>query len=192
MDGFEATATIRDPHSKVLNHAVPIIALTANAMAGDREKCLQAGMTDYLPKPIDGRDLCNKIQQFISKAEDQPDETPILDTASALEWIDGDIGLFQLTLSSVRKQIADDRLEIASAIGSNDFSLAKRASHRLKGSSSQIGAARVQLLCQQIETAAVQCNPASLPELNSKLARELEALIVAIDRFLEKSQTQSN
>ena len=192
MDGFEATAAIRDPHSKVLNHAVPIIALTANAMAGDREKCLQAGMTDYLPKPIDGRELCNKIQQFISKIQDQPDNTPILDTASALEWIDGDIGLFQLTLSSVRKQIADDRLEIASAIGSNDFSLAKRASHRLKGSSSQIGAARVQLLCQQIETAAVQCDPASLPELNSKLARELEALIVEIDRFFAKNQTKSN
>ena len=52
MDGFEATAMIRDPQSKVLNHSVPIIAMTANAMKGDRENCIEAGMDDYLTKPV--------------------------------------------------------------------------------------------------------------------------------------------
>mgnify|MGYP001198575806 CR=1 FL=1 len=52
MDGFEATAMIRDASSKVLNHAVPVIAMTANAMTGDREKCIAAGMNDYLAKPV--------------------------------------------------------------------------------------------------------------------------------------------
>ena len=53
MDGLEAARTIRDPLSAVKNHAVPVVALTAHAMKGDREKCVQAGMDDYLTKPID-------------------------------------------------------------------------------------------------------------------------------------------
>jgi two-component system sensor histidine kinase/response regulator len=52
LDGYEATAAIRDRASKVRNHAVPVIALTANAMREDRDNCLAAGMDDYLSKPI--------------------------------------------------------------------------------------------------------------------------------------------
>jgi len=52
MDGFAATAVIRDPASHVRNHKVPIIAMTANAMQGDREHCLEAGMDNYLAKPV--------------------------------------------------------------------------------------------------------------------------------------------
>ncbi len=52
IDGYEATKIIRDEKSSVKNHKVPIIAMTANAIDGDREKCLEVGMNDYISKPI--------------------------------------------------------------------------------------------------------------------------------------------
>lgn len=52
MDGYQAARIIRDPASNVLNHAIPVVAMTANAMRGDREKCFEAGMDDYISKPI--------------------------------------------------------------------------------------------------------------------------------------------
>jgi CheY-like chemotaxis protein len=68
MDGLQATRVIRDETSKVLNHKVPIIALTASAMPEDRGKCLEAGMNDYLAKPILPEDL-NKIVDDYLRAE---------------------------------------------------------------------------------------------------------------------------
>ena len=65
MDGFEATAIIRDIKSAVLNHAVPIIALTANAMSKDREDCLKAGMSDYLPKPVKKAELAEVFAKWL-------------------------------------------------------------------------------------------------------------------------------
>ncbi|RPI78476.1 MAG: response regulator, partial [Desulfobacteraceae bacterium] len=65
MDGFEATQMIRNPQSKVPNHRIPIIAMTAHAMKGDQERCLQAGMDDYLPKPIDPNELLRVIEKHL-------------------------------------------------------------------------------------------------------------------------------
>jgi PAS domain S-box-containing protein len=65
MDGYEATAAIRDQSSKVRNHAIPIIALTANAFREDRQKCLDAGMDDYLSKPIDLAILLEMIEKWV-------------------------------------------------------------------------------------------------------------------------------
>ena len=64
MNGFEATAVIRDPESKVLNHKVPIIAMTANAMTGDREKCIEAGMDDYMTKPVKKEILAASLEKW--------------------------------------------------------------------------------------------------------------------------------
>jgi signal transduction histidine kinase/DNA-binding response OmpR family regulator len=67
LDGYEATGMIRDGNSAVKDHAVPIIAMTASAMTGDREKCLSAGMDDYLAKPVNKEELSKVIEKWINQ-----------------------------------------------------------------------------------------------------------------------------
>ena len=66
MDGLEATRIIRDPQSGTLNPNIPIIALTAHAMKGDKENCLEAGANDYVSKPIDPEKLMTAIDTLIN------------------------------------------------------------------------------------------------------------------------------
>ena len=68
VDGYEATRRIRNPATGTLNPRIPIVAVTANAMPGDREKCLACGMDDYLPKPIEP----DELTQVLAKWTDQP------------------------------------------------------------------------------------------------------------------------
>lgn len=65
MDGYEATRQIRSLSSGVLNHDIPVIAMTANAMLGDRQRCLAAGMNDYVSKPVDAKALAAAIDRWL-------------------------------------------------------------------------------------------------------------------------------
>ena len=65
MDGYEATCIIRRQGSKALNPGIPIIAMTALAMQGDREKCIQAGMNDFIAKPVKRRDLAEMLARWL-------------------------------------------------------------------------------------------------------------------------------
>ena len=67
LDGYEATKSIRSPATNVLNPNIPIIALTAFAIKGDAEKCLEAGMNDYISKPIQLDELVNAIEKWVLK-----------------------------------------------------------------------------------------------------------------------------
>jgi PAS domain S-box-containing protein len=67
MNGFEATAKIRDPRSRVLRHDIPVIAMTAHALKGDREKCLDAGMDDYVTKPVTAFALKEVLEKHLSE-----------------------------------------------------------------------------------------------------------------------------
>jgi CheY-like chemotaxis protein len=73
MDGFQATAEIRRRETE--GRHLPIIALTANAMKGDQEKCLEAGMDDYVSKPISLKDLANALRRWTSEEQPGPGET---------------------------------------------------------------------------------------------------------------------
>jgi len=72
MDGFEATRRIRDPRSAVLHHGIPIIAMTAHAMQGDRERCLDAGMDDYVTKPISPQALAEALDRWLPREDGVP------------------------------------------------------------------------------------------------------------------------
>ncbi len=72
MDGYEATGVIRDPGSRVLAHDIPIIAMTAHAMRGDREKCLESGMDDYISKPVDPQALAGVMEMWLPVPETLP------------------------------------------------------------------------------------------------------------------------
>lgn len=69
MDGYEATRRIREPQSEVLNRAIPIIAMTANTMLGDREICIDAGMNDFISKPVDPNKLQQALHRWLPKGE---------------------------------------------------------------------------------------------------------------------------
>jgi len=67
MDGYEVTREIRKPESKVLDRNVPVIALTTHAMRGDREKCLQAGMDNYISKPVKPQELSEILEKWLTE-----------------------------------------------------------------------------------------------------------------------------
>ena len=71
LDGYEATRLIRATGSGVLRPTVPIVAMTANAMKGDRERCLEAGMDDYISKPVQPRDLANTLERLLGKGRER-------------------------------------------------------------------------------------------------------------------------
>jgi CheY-like chemotaxis protein len=70
MDGMEATRLIRSPKAKVINHDIPIIALTAHAMKGDQARCLEAGMDGYLAKPIKANEMIETIEKYLFEADE--------------------------------------------------------------------------------------------------------------------------
>ena len=96
MDGYEATHHIRSSQSRVLNHKIPIIAMTAHAMSGDRDKCIQAGMDDYLTKPIELAAFIAKLEKWLKpkrKGDPSIQEKPQANTPAAVP--EKNIVLFQ-------------------------------------------------------------------------------------------------
>jgi two-component system, sensor histidine kinase and response regulator len=136
INGFEATASIRESERATGRH-IPIIALTAHALKGDRERCIAAGMDDYISKPIESQTLFDVIESAIAgavmpKTNGQSRE-PAFDAAALMRNFDDDVELVR-TLAGVFAESSDRQLsEIRNGIASVDCSMVELASHSLKG-----------------------------------------------------------
>jgi len=156
-DGLEVTSALRSPEWTGCNGSVPVIAMTAHALPGDREKCLAAGMDDYLPKPVRFRDLEEKLSVHLSRRRPEEIDAPAEGTGgvycreeAVLRLnIDGE------ELDALAGEYLEDALEIldrmADAEERGDEKAAADAAHTLKGMSANIGAERVRAAALRAE-----------------------------------------
>ncbi|HYE93039.1 MAG TPA: response regulator [Terriglobales bacterium] len=175
MDGYEATRQLRADRVRV-----PIIATTANALKGDRERCLAAGMDDYVPKPLDARALFQAVERAATGhravAPGQASETPLPgpDLATLLDRFAGDRDLVSVVVEAFLTESPTLVREMSEALGTRNGDLLRRAAHRLKGSVGHFSAP-AHALAQEIETlgrvGAVDAARAPYAALAAELAR---------------------
>ena len=161
MDGLEASRRIRDSFSSVKQHDIPIIALTARAMKEDRRKCLEAGMTDYLSKPLKKGELFRALEwacpgpaekgTVASATPFSRDSDPVFYLERGLERTEGDEDL----LREMVRMFLDTSPELLSslekALKEGDFEALLRDAHKLKSSAGVIGADRVFKAAKELE-----------------------------------------
>ncbi|HEY0581540.1 MAG TPA: response regulator [Chloroflexota bacterium] len=146
MDGFEATAQIRAREASSGKH-VPIIALTANALEGERERCLAAGMDDYVSKPVRESELSAALRRWVAPVVDRVRLAELREMQGARTDIDIVGRLF-----ATYKRETQRRLDLLrAAVLSGDAKELERLGHAQKGSSGTLGALEMQDLSEQIE-----------------------------------------
>jgi PAS domain S-box-containing protein len=183
MDGYEATRRIR---TDARFRELPIIAMTANVMAGDRELCIDAGMNDHVGKPIDVNELFSTLARWVKPSpgaavasvtvEDQKDvpiRIPGVDVEKALRRVGGSIKLYKTLLSRFRETQIHAVQLIKNALGGADFETAKREAHTLKGLAASIGA-----------TALAECAATVENILKTKESSGLDQALVNLEKLL--------
>ncbi len=139
MDGLQATRQIRAREKTTQTH-LPIIALTASAMSGDRERCLTAGMDGYISKPINAQELLTLVETLgtqarSAKVSDQrgPEGGPAFDFRTALARLEGDVEIFKEQVVFFLRDAPVLLMDIQDALAAGDAGKLRTAAHRLKG-----------------------------------------------------------
>ena len=167
LDGYTTTGRIREQEGA--GERLPVIAMTAHAMKGDRERCLEAGMDDYLAKPLRPEELDEVLARWLGYAPAAPAVEALIDDARMRTFRDDypDIvdQLLDLFLDSTPPLLD----ELREAVGAGDDDALRRTAHKLKGSCQNIGATFMATLCRSIETGDGDA-AATVAELDSALA----------------------
>jgi len=182
MDGFQATAAIRKEEESGGRH-LPIIAMTAHAMEGDRERCLAAGMDGYVGKPI-------KVEEFIEAVENlgrwtevakapttaRPREQDAIDTASALARVEGDVELLGELVALFLKELPEMLANLRDAVTAGDASAIERAAHKLKGSVGNFSAQPAFAAALKLEVLGRDANLSETEPAYAELENEFKRL----------------
>ena len=187
MDGFEAAGKIKEMMKKGSIPKLPVIALTANALAGDREKCLEAGMDDYLTKPFVIKDFLEKIQAHTTEpakakqAKTAPAQSgaPIFDIEKLTNQFDD--RSFALDIAShFVSTFPEYREELEECLNHQDAKQTLSLAHRLKGSAATVKADRITSLAFEMESAAQDDQLDQIQAQVSELLAEFENFISAV------------
>jgi CheY-like chemotaxis protein len=196
MNGLETTRRIRDPESNVLNHKIPIVAMTAHAMAGDREKCLSAGMIDYVTKPIMPQALKLVLERWLvasgSRAAKIPEastlfeqatpqkEPPVFNRTRLLVRLMDDPGLARDVAHSFIKETPQFLDALQDSLERGDVLAATDHAHGIKGSAANINGEAMSQLAYEMQklgkVGALGSMAARMPELR----RQFDLLTAAL------------
>ncbi|MEM7435941.1 MAG: response regulator, partial [Myxococcota bacterium] len=191
MDGYQATRVLREREAGTRQRRVPVIALTAHAMAGDRRTAYAAGMDDYLSKPFTRTQLGTILRRWASRPDARSSTFPsnVLDTSITSQLLDlekEEPGFLCEVIDSFFTTAEDSLARMKSATLSGDIQSLREAAHMVRGSSQQLGAHRFGTTCQKLEELpSTEAAPALLVELESDLEGAREALIGLADRALD-------
>ena len=203
MDGHEATVQIRRREAELAwrgeGRSIPIIAMTANAMQGDREKALAAGMDDYLTKPVRQEELQRILVRWVSREDGAAPEnaapaagapngngSSVLDPEVLANLRDlGDAELLA-ELAGMFFDDATSRLgELREAVEAGDAAGVERVAHTLKGSSGNMGATRMSVICAELQDVGASGELARAPDLLEGLEEEFGRVRPALEAEIE-------
>ena len=205
MDGYMATKEIR--RREGASRHTPIIAMTANAMQGDREEAIEAGMDDYVAKPVKTEELEAILERWISKPDEDKvtvsavgdgsatredsEEGPLdLSVLAGLRELQEEgepdiLGeLIELFLTDVPPQLA----ALQEAVEAVEAHSVERIAHTLKGSSANMGATRMTAICSELENAGASGDLSRAPELLERLVEEFGRVRMALEAMITRSR----
>ncbi|MFC1850942.1 response regulator [candidate division CSSED10-310 bacterium] len=208
MDGYEATKKIRTN----TNFAeLPIIAMTAHAMKGDREKCHEAGMNDYVTKPIEADHLYSTIGKWVKKKkteafpaqprsrqmsknplETAPEKLPGIDVAAGIKRVGGNRKLYRQLLEEFCRDYTHVVEEIRIALDRDDLSRAERLGHTIKGIAGNISANELNAASHELEKAIRQGNIEHSDSLITGFQKAIDQVIHSIRIFINDQEIESS
>jgi two-component system, sensor histidine kinase and response regulator len=191
MDGFEATAVIRRKEEASGGH-IPIVAMTAHAMRGDRERCLAAGMDGYIAKPIQARELYEVLSELLPAAgtpkitETSPSRAGH-DWSGALERVGGDRELLHEMVRVFLEEWPKWKTALGQALAAGDSPQVRRLAHTVKGALGQFDAYQAAEAAERLETMGRGADLQGADDAYALLEAEVLRLVPAFDTLTRES-----